>query len=44
VSEDEILAAESRLDLPRLVAMGVEGTTIETFEFPRPVVETQRHM
>ena len=44
VSEDEILAAESRLDLPRLVAMGVEGTTIETFEFPRAVVETQRHM
>ena len=34
VSEGEILAAESRLDLPRLIAMGVEGTTLETFEFP----------
>ena len=34
VSEDEILAAESRLDLPRLIAMGVEGTALETFEFP----------
>jgi tRNA uracil 4-sulfurtransferase len=44
VSEDEILAAESRLDLPRLVAVGVEGTTIETFEFPPPIVEAQRHM
>ena len=34
VSEDEIRAAESRLDLPRLVKMGVEGTRIEAFEFP----------
>jgi len=44
VSEDEILAAESRLDLPRLIAMGVEGTQLETFEFPRSEVEAQRHM
>ena len=34
VSEDEIRAAESRLDIERLVTMGVEGTRIETFEFP----------
>jgi tRNA uracil 4-sulfurtransferase len=44
VSEEEILAAESRLDLPRLIAMGVEGTQLEAFEFPRSEVETQRHM
>jgi len=34
VGEDEIRAAESRLDLPRLIAMGLEGTKLETFEFP----------
>ena len=30
-------AAESRLDVPRLVESGVEGATLETFEFPTPV-------
>src|SRR5712691_7715337 len=44
VSEDEIRAAESGLDLARLIAMGVDGTRLETFEFPPTVVETQRHM
>ena len=34
VEADEIQAAESRLDLPRLVAMGCEGAQLETFEFP----------
>ena len=35
VGSEEIRAAESRLDIPRLVAMGCEGTRVETFEFPR---------
>ncbi len=30
----EIQAAEARLDIPRLVAMGVEGARLETFVFP----------
>jgi thiamine biosynthesis protein ThiI len=34
VTPDEIAAAESRLDLPRLVAMGVDGARLERFEFP----------
>ena len=33
---DEVHGAESRLDVPRLVAAGVEGATLETFEFPPP--------
>jgi thiamine biosynthesis protein ThiI len=39
VGEDEIRAAESRLDLPRLVAMGCEGARVETFEFPSALVD-----
>ena len=31
---DEVRAAEARLDIPRLVAAGVAGATLETFEFP----------
>jgi len=31
---EEVSAAESRLDIPKLVAAGVEGATLETFEFP----------
>ena len=42
VSEDEIRDAESRLDLPRLIAMGVDGTRLETFEFPPALAD--RHM
>jgi thiamine biosynthesis protein ThiI len=34
MTHEEVRAAESRLDLPRLVAAGVEGTVMETFEFP----------
>lgn len=34
VSRAEITAAESRLDLGRLVAMGVDGAVVERFEFP----------
>jgi thiamine biosynthesis protein ThiI len=34
MSERDVLAAESRLDLPRLVAQGVGGAVLETFEFP----------
>ena len=33
---DEVRAAESRLDVPRLVAEGVDGATLESFEFPAP--------
>jgi tRNA uracil 4-sulfurtransferase len=32
----EAEAAESRLDIPRLVAAGVDGAALETFEFPAP--------
>ena len=35
---DEVQAAESRLEVERLVAAGVEGATVETFEFPPPSV------
>jgi thiamine biosynthesis protein ThiI len=42
VSPEEIRAAESRLDVPRLTAMGVEGAVLETFEFPRASVEMRR--
>jgi thiamine biosynthesis protein ThiI len=31
---EEVRAAEARLDIPRLVAAGVDGATLETFEFP----------
>ena len=34
VSAEEIAAAEARLDVERLVAMGVEGARQERFEFP----------
>jgi thiamine biosynthesis protein ThiI len=34
VSEDEIRAAESRLDIARLIAMGTDGAKLETFDFP----------
>jgi tRNA uracil 4-sulfurtransferase len=44
VSEAEIRAAESRLDVPRLVAMGVDGAQLETFEFPRALVDADRDM
>src|SRR6185503_16302460 len=36
VSAEEIAAVESRLDLPRLIAMGCDGARAETFEFPSP--------
>src|SRR5262245_26305466 len=34
VSAEEVQAVEARLDVPRLTAMGVEGTVLERFEFP----------
>ncbi|MGH7418743.1 MAG: tRNA sulfurtransferase, partial [Candidatus Rokuibacteriota bacterium] len=34
VSAEEVAAAEARLDLPRLVAMGVDGAVLAIFEFP----------
>jgi thiamine biosynthesis protein ThiI len=37
MSVAEAEAAESRLDIARLVESGVEGATLETFEFPTPV-------
>src|SRR3989442_5750095 len=40
VSADQIRAAEARLDLPRLITMGVEGAQLETFEFPSVEVST----
>jgi thiamine biosynthesis protein ThiI len=39
VSAEEIRAAESRLDLARLVAMGCEGAQFETVEFPPALVD-----
>jgi thiamine biosynthesis protein ThiI len=36
-SAPEIAAAESHLDLPRLVASGADAATLETFHFPRTV-------
>jgi len=38
VSPEEIRAAEARLDLPRLITMGVEGAKLESFEFPPATV------
>ncbi len=38
VSAEEIAAAEGRLDLPRLMTLGVDGAAFETFEFPPPPV------
>jgi tRNA uracil 4-sulfurtransferase len=35
VTREEVAAVEQKLDLSALVQMGVEGTTEETFEFPR---------
>jgi thiamine biosynthesis protein ThiI len=44
VTAEAIGAAESRLDVARLVAMGVEGAVLESFEFPaRPVGVAGRH-
>ncbi|MBI2218106.1 MAG: tRNA 4-thiouridine(8) synthase ThiI [Candidatus Rokubacteria bacterium] len=43
MSAEEVRAAEARLDLDRLVAMGVDGAVAETFEFPataQPAVRT----
>ena len=37
MSVAEAEAAESRLDIPRLVESGVEGAALETFEFPASV-------
>jgi thiamine biosynthesis protein ThiI len=34
ISADEIRAVESRLDIPRLVALGYDGTVAESFTFP----------
>jgi len=42
VSADEIRAAEGRLDIPRLVALGTEGAVRETFEFPPSAVSAAR--
>lgn len=33
---EEVEAAEARLDIPRLTALGVEGAVAELFEFPPP--------
>jgi thiamine biosynthesis protein ThiI len=40
ISAGEIAAAESRLDIPRLVAMGYDGTLAESFAFPGPARAT----
>jgi thiamine biosynthesis protein ThiI len=34
MSREEVLALESRLDIAALVARGVEGASLETFDFP----------
>jgi tRNA uracil 4-sulfurtransferase len=34
MSEDDVQAAESPLDLSRLIAMGTEGAVVESFDFP----------
>lgn len=36
MTPDEVAAAEARLDLPRLVAMGADTATLDTFAFPSP--------
>ncbi|MGH7312872.1 MAG: hypothetical protein ACREJV_06850, partial [Candidatus Rokuibacteriota bacterium] len=41
-SADEIRAAETRLDIPRLVALGTAGTARETFEFPPAAIGAAR--
>jgi thiamine biosynthesis protein ThiI len=38
VTAEELAAVEDRLEVARLVAMGVEGAVLETFEFPAPRV------
>jgi thiamine biosynthesis protein ThiI len=38
VTAEELAALEGRLDVARLVSMGVEGAVLETFEFPAPAV------
>jgi thiamine biosynthesis protein ThiI len=42
VTPDEIHAAESRLDIPNLVAMGVNGAELVRFEFPRVLAAAAR--
>jgi tRNA uracil 4-sulfurtransferase len=34
MGREEVLALESRLDIPALVAQGVEGASLEVFDFP----------
>jgi hypothetical protein len=34
MSEHEVGAAEARLEIPRLVASGCDGASVEAFEFP----------
>ena len=34
VGPEEVLAAEARLEIPRLIGMGCDGARLETFEFP----------
>jgi thiamine biosynthesis protein ThiI len=34
LAQEEIAAMEARLDIPKLVAAGVEGASMETFDFP----------
>jgi hypothetical protein len=38
VTAEELAALEGRLDVARLVSIGVEGAVLETFEFPAPTV------
>jgi thiamine biosynthesis protein ThiI len=42
VGADEIRAAETRLDIARLVGLGVAGAIRESFEFPTAVIGTGR--
>jgi len=34
LAQEEIAAMEARLDIPKLVTAGVEGASMETFDFP----------
>jgi tRNA uracil 4-sulfurtransferase len=34
MSEHEVAAVEARLEIPRLVAAGADGASVEVFEFP----------
>jgi tRNA uracil 4-sulfurtransferase len=43
MTPEDIKAAEARLDVPRLVAMGVEGAVLESFEFPPQAVGAPGH-